>query len=304
MEPMCLSSSPKAPASPGSNPNFLPPFLMGSNQNQPTSPNASSPLAHNKSVSFKAPQNVEPKTLRQKLFQETVNESHFTTFDSVNIDKGGPPKCGLFDTLNSNKPTTPIMSSTMKNQMEPTSFSFNESFVKANESMGMAMAMGNQVQSPIYNNSFAETTGNPFYNSPQQQERVTSCWVTVFGFPPSAASLVLAQFSNFGTILEKQFPSQGNWVNIKYSSTFEAAKALSMHGKLISNCIMVAVMPFNNKNNKENQEANSFISPSHPRSLRHTFVTPRAGNEVVQAERLPQKSTGLVSKAMEYIFGW
>ena len=27
------------------------------------------------------------------------------------------------------------------------------------------------------------------------------CWVTVFGFPPSASSYVLEQFSQYGTIL-------------------------------------------------------------------------------------------------------
>lgn len=311
MEPMCLSNSPKSPSSPGTNPNFLPAFLMGSSQ--PTSPNTknSSPsaLQANRSINYKGTPNIEPKNLRQKLFQQTVNESHYTTYDNVAIEKGGPPKLGLFDTLNANKATSPIMSSTMHNQYEQPSFNFNDSYAReSNESMNQSAYN--------YNNSIAlsqlqqqQQQYNQFNN--MQQEKSNFLWVTVFGFPPSAAGLVLAQFSNFGSIIEKQFPSQGNWVNIKYSSTFEATKALSMHGKLISNCIMVGVMPCNNNgnnkqdNNKENLDGNSFVSPNRTRMLRQTFSSPQmSSNEVVQPQGVPQKSTGLVSKAMEYIFGW
>ena len=41
-------------------------------------------------------------------------------------------------------------------------------------------------------------------------------WVTVFGFPPSAASYILSQFSQCGTILQHYIPPNGNWMNIRF----------------------------------------------------------------------------------------
>lgn len=41
-------------------------------------------------------------------------------------------------------------------------------------------------------------------------------WVTVFGFPPAAASYILTQFTQLGTITEHQNPGSGNWMHLKY----------------------------------------------------------------------------------------
>lgn len=38
--------------------------------------------------------------------------------------------------------------------------------------------------------------------------------MTVFGFPLSALTLVLAQLAECGAIVEKRRPPQGNWVPI------------------------------------------------------------------------------------------
>jgi hypothetical protein len=46
----------------------------------------------------------------------------------------------------------------------------------------------------------------------------SSTWVTVFGFPPSAASYILSQFSQCGTILQHHMPANGNWMHIKYQT--------------------------------------------------------------------------------------
>lgn len=41
-------------------------------------------------------------------------------------------------------------------------------------------------------------------------------WVTVFGFPPAAASYILTQFTQLGTITEHHNPGSGNWMHLKY----------------------------------------------------------------------------------------
>lgn len=47
---------------------------------------------------------------------------------------------------------------------------------------------------------------------------VSNNWVTVFGFPPSAASFILSQFSQLGTILQHHIPPNGNWMHLKYQT--------------------------------------------------------------------------------------
>ena len=47
-----------------------------------------------------------------------------------------------------------------------------------------------------------------------------STWVTVFGFPPSAASYILQQFSQCGTVLQHHIPANGNWMNIRYQTKY------------------------------------------------------------------------------------
>lgn len=68
-------------------------------------------------------------------------------------------------------------------------------------------------------------------------------WVTVFGFPPAAASAIVGQFSQVGHIVEHRFPGQGNWVNICYASKLDARRALSYNGKILGGHTMVGVVP-------------------------------------------------------------
>ena len=66
--------------------------------------------------------------------------------------------------------------------------------------------------------------------------------ITVFGFPASATSYVLQEFSVYGQIL-RHFPSnQGNWLHIQYQTKLQAQKALSKNGKVLANSLMVGVM--------------------------------------------------------------
>lgn len=67
-------------------------------------------------------------------------------------------------------------------------------------------------------------------------------WVTVFGFPSSAASFILSQFSHYGSILEKRMPAKGNWMHVRYQTKLECRKALSNNGKVFGGTIMIGVM--------------------------------------------------------------
>jgi nuclear pore complex protein Nup53 len=93
--------------------------------------------------------------------------------------------------------------------------------------------------------------------------------VTVFGFPSSATTYILQEFSIYGQILRyvvspfillmlrnpyaigviEYFncltkPSNGgNWMHIQYLTKLHAQKALSKNGKILANSIMIAVLP-------------------------------------------------------------
>lgn len=288
MEPMNLGSPPSSPSSPMANPNFLPPFLIGEPQPSTPAPSSISP-GRNKSmgsakVGFST---TEPRSLRQKLFNQSVSEMSYSSspHPGHNTEKHGPPKLGLFDTIESKKMGSPLLSSTVQNLGNA---SFNDSFSRVNESFN---------QSHTFNESFRST-------ATAKGDGDETLWVTVFGFPPSSLSIILSHFANCGTIVDKKCPTQGNWVHLKFMSFSEVNKALSFNGKLITNGIMVGVLPFSNREGKENLNASVYSTTPRARSLRQSFVTLPSANTVTSPQNVPQKSTGLVTKAMEYVFGW
>ncbi|KAJ8982070.1 hypothetical protein NQ317_001479 [Molorchus minor] len=294
MEPMTLGSAPSSPASPGINPNFLPGFLMGGD-NQPSTPNPNiSPGRTRTSSGFaKTGSNSgEPRSLRQRLFNQSITESPgpSSTFTAV-PEKVGPPKMGLFDTIEEKKTANPMLSSTVAHKND--TLGFNESISRIHdESVNYSRNVSNL-------NETLNRTGN--FSS--RVDRIDSHWVTVFGFPPSALTLVLSQLANCGPIADKKVPTQGNWLHVKFNNLSEVSKALALNGKLLCNNIMIGVQPYYNKENKEN-DSMVYTSPIRARSLRHSFISPHSPNTVVPPQTVPQKSTGIVTKAMEYVFGW
>jgi hypothetical protein len=66
--------------------------------------------------------------------------------------------------------------------------------------------------------------------------------VTVFGFPPSAASTILARFRDLGDVIGFKPPTQGaNHFTITYRTRLHAQRALSLNGTLIEDW-MIGVM--------------------------------------------------------------
>lgn len=288
MEPMHLGSPPSSPASPGANINFLPPFLLG--EAQPSTPVRGGGLPNftrgMPSQKYALSSTAEPSDLRQKLFNQSVADmgyhSSFAPQHVNPIERHGPPKQGLFDTIENKR----LGDTTLNSSIGDVS-GFNGSFAKANESVSFNQTLDDSVRS----NTRSE--GNE------------TMWVTVFGFPPSALSVVLAHFANLCSIVDKKIPTQGNWVHLKLGSFNDVRKALSFNGKRISHTVMIGVAPYNNvSGNKENLDCSLLNQTSRARSLRQTAVSPTSFNAVNSPQNVPQKSTGLVSKAMEYVFGW
>merc|ERR1719186_45373 len=74
-------------------------------------------------------------------------------------------------------------------------------------------------------------------------ENSLDSWVTVFGFPPSASSYVVSEFSIFGTILQTSIPPSANWMHLKFQTRLQAAKAIAKNGAILGSSIMVGVAP-------------------------------------------------------------
>ncbi|XP_064476595.1 nucleoporin NUP35-like [Ornithodoros turicata] len=207
--------------------------------------------------------------------------------------RSGPPTSGLFD-----KPGSPKD----LNQSSEEAPSFCKSF---NESQSFA----------------SPAQVDPFYTQGDKLTPTTELdrtWVTVFGFPPAASSYILQQLSNCGTIVEHRMSSNGNWMHIRFQSRLQAKKALSRNGKIFGGNIMVGVKPclettlpssspvqqttlLDTSDYKENVGP---LSPGGMRPLSRAYQASAAERDVSTLERTPRKNSTVVSKAMEYVFGW
>ncbi|KAJ4450131.1 hypothetical protein ANN_01538 [Periplaneta americana] len=229
MEPMTLGSpvsSSSGPASPGFTSPYLPEFLMGeSTPGTTTQTTAGSPTKAAKHVSFgplPTMRSSTPGPVESPLTRGTqlmLNSPH------TPIEKGGgPPTKGLFDVLTS-----------------PTQF-----HSPATNSHASFQHINNSPETSYHDTTWTEL------------DEARNTWVTVFGFPPSAASFILSQFSHYGNILEKRMPAKGNWMHIHYQTKLECRKALSNNGKVFGGTIMIGVMTckdqdiLNDIRNKEN----------------------------------------------------
>ncbi|KAK3594132.1 hypothetical protein CHS0354_040903 [Potamilus streckersoni] len=168
---------------------------------------------------------------------------------------------------------------------------------------------------------------DPFYTQGEMltaEDVLDETWVTVFGFPPAAASYILQQFSQYGNILKKVIATEGNWMHIHYQSKIQAKKALSKNGKILGGSIMIGVTACIDKKAMEEDKENGInISISTPNTSRLTstqgsiskgstpirpltaaYKAARSESEVVKGAQAPQKSNGFISKTFEYVFGW
>ncbi|XP_077291284.1 nucleoporin 35 [Arctopsyche grandis] len=308
MEPMTLGSPTHSP--PGSpNTSFLPPFLMGE-FNQPSTPRTGSlSPTKGRTLAFGASPPIRPTAQPAQPQYSTPVHAKPTSNVSFSNKANGPPTQGLFDSLsqpewsNRSVPATP----TPFTSPQQANLYHQDNVLSPNESyMQSQQAHISFHQSPNHGNESFHYNGH--YEAGvngQFSDDSNECWVTVFGFPPSAASMLLTQFSNCGNIVEKKFPSQGNWVWLKFMSRSEAGRALALNGRVFSGGLMIGVLPCSQAPNHLNPQVNNFRG-----GARHLAVGPsRLQNTSAVSPGSPanagaQRSSGAISRALEYVFGW
>lgn len=155
--------------------------------------------------------------------------------------------------------------------------------------------------------------------------------VTVFGFPASASASVLAMFRQIGAV-ERHEIGAGNWIHIRYASSWSANKALSKNGRLFpTGAFMIGVMPAKEARKQLETASESFMTPIKGSSS--SFETPRvsfnlpanepenvfleenATTQTAQCDSIfkaqPQDGTmsiieddSIVARLVKYVFGW
>eukprot|EP01135_Chromosphaera_perkinsii_P004625 Nk52_evm18s292 gene=Nk52_evmTU18s292 len=157
---------------------------------------------------------------------------------------------------------------------------------------------------------------DPFYTQGEAlnaNEGMDNRWVTVFGFPPSASAVILKQFLLYGDIIQHiMAPQGGNWMYIQYQSEVQAQKALSKNGNVINGVIMLGVVPTIDVDIIKGSGNNAVPSSSTPRQLAPRALTNAYKNNAAKYEvepfsafaNTPQKNSSILSKGLEYVFGW
>ncbi|NXU57551.1 NUP35 protein, partial [Turnix velox] len=316
-EPMTLGS-PTSPK-PGVSAQFLPGFLMGD---------------------LPAPVTPQPRALSGASVGVMETRSPLLAGLSpsqpvvpTHKDKSGaPPVRSLYDEL-----STPGLGSTPLGSRIPASFSLTQSPLVGSMPSTPGTGRSSSTFSPSSVGQPRKTTLSPaqldpFYtqgDSLTLEDQLDGTWVTVFGFPQASASFILLQFAQYGNILKHVMSNMGNWMHIRYQSKLQARKALSKDGRIFGESIMIGVKPCIDKSVMENYERSStssmssaFTPPS--KSAASTPVQPTNYNtkistmrplataykasacdyQVVSDRQTPSKGESIVSKAMEFVFGW
>ncbi|XP_010287704.1 PREDICTED: nucleoporin NUP53 [Phaethon lepturus] len=242
---------------------------------------------------------------------------------------GAPPVRSIYDELSS-----PGLGSTPLTSRRPASFSLTQSPLVG--TMPSTPGTASSMFSPASIGQPRKTTLSPaqldpFYtqgDSLTSEDQLDDTWVTVFGFPQASASYILLQFAQYGNILKHVMSNTGNWMHIRYQSKLQARKALSKDGRIFGESIMIGVKPCIDKSVMENfersstpsissvftpptksvgspvQAANNTTRISTMRPLATAYKASTSDYQVVSDRQTPRKDESIVSKAMEYVFGW
>ncbi|EDO31992.1 predicted protein, partial [Nematostella vectensis] len=234
---------------------------------------------------------------------------------------GAPPVEGLYDTRHASPAPVNFQSTPSKNPMAG-----NHVYASGPGTPFQDSRQDTSVFSPSKMTlPPSPTQVDPFYTqgeSLSSDDVLSQCWVTVFGFPPAATSYILQQFAQYGNIIRHEVVANKNWMHIQYQSKLQAKKALSKNGKVYSSNIMIGVMPCiekslmedcgkeNTMRHMETSKMDVSVNPATPsrlpiRPLTAAYQAASSNHQVVpQDGRTPQKNNNVISKAMEYMFGW
>ncbi|XP_038053352.1 nucleoporin NUP35-like isoform X2 [Patiria miniata] len=328
---------------PGSHSNlFLPGYLMGE-MGPSVSPSSSRLWSSSRSSPPRGvtPSTLGPRDGGSGLGRSDSRMSQRPAVTRTPKDKtGAPPVAGLFDNVDALKGSPAVGGvygeTPEKRQLDlsmsktPLPTSSYAAGTPANSRM-FSPAQTPQSQFGARQTPSSPAQIDPFYT---QGEAITpdvqldETWITIFGFPPAATSYVLQQFSQYGSIVRHVAASSGNWLHMQYSSKLQAKKALSKNGKVFGGNIMVGVMPCIDKSVMEGgdqcnastlqsntpsrypmtpqaEEVEASQRPtSSIRPLTAAYKAASSNHEVIQGGSTPKKSSNVVSKTLEYMFGW
>ncbi|KAG1702037.1 Nucleoporin NUP35 [Nymphon striatum] len=315
-EPM----SPGSPVQTGSNnlnttcPSYLPGFLLG--DSTPTVPMSSPHLwsqqnsSMSKNKSNLSNINSHNDSSKRRVTFSPLPPSTVRIGNRSAADKHeGPPVQGLFD--HSSNPTA--VSDRSRNLSE-----MNQS---ASNSLQRSVLQETSILSPMRRTDIIipQDTRDILYSSIDNDE---STWVTIYGFPPSAASFLLQQFSQYGTISKHKMPDKGNWMHVCYKSKLQAKKAISKNGKIIGGNMMVGVklcvdVAFEKENSMnmsnisalrdsgmDQSRVQSFNKSSSIRPLTQAYKVSASEREVDMSHKVPKKNSSAIESLMDYVFGW
>ncbi|KAH8395187.1 hypothetical protein KR222_006723 [Zaprionus bogoriensis] len=324
MEPMTLGSP---ISSPGNNQNhYLPPFLMGDPQAMTPHNNTLSPKLGRYNVSFgKCSQ--ETGYEHQQLNQTTLGTRKLFVCGNANVNgdrnganishPAGPPTQGLFDSLRSDQ----LYGTPQRSHLSVLQAPLNSSNFSLNQSCHPPTAQLNDsyvANGPNATNASMRTVCSPLgaNMSPVRMTQTPQAysddfWVTIFGFSPGASSMILQHFTMCGTIVNVvHAPQNGNWMHVRFASRIESDKALNYNLKIIASNVMVGVTRCTNDSiiDKENLRVNAsdeeaFKSKVRP-LVQQAYNNAQHESNVSPSNNAPQKSSGLMNKAMDIIFGW
>ncbi|XP_053602325.1 nucleoporin Nup35 [Plodia interpunctella] len=290
MEPMTLGSPTHSPSG-SPNVGYLPPFLLGE-INPPTTPrtNSLSPTK-GRSLAFGSPTSpTQTSTPDQKIFRQNMTMHQQAMYNQQNLFSNIPTSPNISYSSKTNGPPIEDLFDTIKSN-DPSNKTFQDSFLGyGNNNSMLQNSYVNNMNASINNQSLT----SQWQDGCQEQDEY---WVTIFGFPPNAANTVLARFSNCGAILDKQYPTQGNWAHVRYATRAEKERAMALSGRQVLPGIMVGVVEC--KEPPRIITSPGVISPERQTTgARSLCPTP------IPSAPVPERSSGLISKALDYVLGW
>ncbi|XP_033101431.1 nucleoporin NUP35-like [Anneissia japonica] len=327
-------SSPSSSSIPHSGTAFLPGFLMG--DPMPTASPSSTRLWSTSPTKTLTPSSLGPKDSTPRFDRsESRNMARGSMTHTPKDKSGAPPVAGLFDNVDAMRGSPAVRTSytaSPDNRRQtdlrgpcPTPLSASFSRTPMQNSLGSASQLQSHGGGGSFFNFQSPTPASPAQIDPfytqgdaiSSDEQLNDTWVTVFGVPSAAVSFIIQQFSQYGNIVKHVVASNGNWLHIQYTSKIQAKKALSKNGKIFGNSIMVGVTPCIDKSvidgtschSNRNQSSSTLHldspTPKTPiRPLTSAYKTVSSEIEVVPDSNTPKKSNNVITKTMEYMFGW
>ncbi|XP_071795473.1 nucleoporin NUP35-like isoform X1 [Asterias amurensis] len=338
LEPMTLGSPPSSGSGHQGGAThsnlFLPGYLMG-DVGPAVSPSSSRLWSSSRTSPPKSltPSNLGARDSGASIARSDSRMSHRPSVTRTPKDKtGAPPVAALFDNVESLK-SSPAVGGMMYSgtpERQQLDLSMSRTPMQPQASFNAGTPGSSRLFSPsVRQTPSSPAQIDPFYTQGESiapDGELDETWVTVFGFPPAATSFIIQQFSQYGSILRHVVASNGNWLHLHYSSKLQAKKALGKNGKVVAGNIMIGVTPCIDKSIMEggdqcNVSARNTDTPSrYPimqqseeaetskrtpiRPLTAAYKAASSNHEVLQGSSTPQKSSNVVSKTLEYMFGW